>query len=85
MSEGAEEMPKGAERVTASLDLLTDEPLELAVALEKLAKIKSAGGFRRGEWQAFVDHLDGLVAALQELNEPSQKRAKDEASEKTEE
>jgi hypothetical protein len=84
-----DDMPKGAEKVTGTLDLLTDEPLELALALEKLAKIKAAGGSNRKEWQRFASHAEDLVAALEELNEvgghaASQKHDKDEASEKEE-
>jgi nucleoid-associated protein YgaU len=66
----SDDMPKGAVMMTQHLDLLTDEPLELAVALAKLARIKEAGGSKRDEWHAFGDYLDDLVEALQAMNEP---------------
>ena len=66
-----DDMPKGAVAMTQHLDLLTDEPLELAIALAKLAAIKELGGSKRDDWHVFRDHLDELVEALKDLNEPS--------------
>jgi hypothetical protein len=65
--------PEGAVRLMGHLDLLTDEPLELAVALAKLSRIKEAGGSKRDEWHVFLDHLEELVEALKKLNEPTSK------------
>lgn len=65
----SDDMPAGAIAMTQHLDLLTDEPLELAVALAKLAAIKELGGSRRDEWHVFRDHLDELVEKLKGMNE----------------
>ena len=65
--------PRGAVAMTGHLDLLTDEPLMLADALAKLARIKEAGGSKRDEWHVFLDHLEELVAALKKANEPASK------------
>lgn len=68
-----DEHPKGAERMTKHLDLLTDEPLELAVALRKLAetKLKDSDGDDE-EWAAFSAVLEKLVEDLKALNEPKE-------------
>ena len=57
--------------MTKNLDLLTDEPLELAVALQKLAQrqVKEKEG-EDPEWQKFLDATDALVSELKALNEP---------------
>ena len=66
--------------MTKNLDLLTDEPLELAVALRKLAekRVEEASGDDE-EWSAFSAAMERLVETLQGLNEP--KRADDAKSE----
>ena len=57
--------------MTKNLDMLTDEPLELAVALQKLAQrqVKEKEG-EDPEWQKFLDATDALVRELKALNEP---------------
>jgi hypothetical protein len=66
--------------MTKNLDLLIDEPLELAVALQKLAQrqVKEKEGEDQ-EWQKFLDATDALVRDLEALNQPS--RADDAKSE----
>ena len=66
-----DEHPKGAERMTKHLDLLTDEPLELAVALQRLAERKAGDGDDK-EWAAFLGALGPLVDNLRKLNEPGE-------------
>jgi hypothetical protein len=67
--------------MTKNLDLLTDEPLELAIALRKLAETK-IGECDDPEddkvWAKFSQTMDELVRDLQALNEP---RAADTKSE----
>jgi hypothetical protein len=70
-----DEMPKGAVKMTRNLDLLTEEPLELAVALRKLAESKSTN---RKDWWKFAERMEDLVNDLKALNEP---RATDTKSE----
>lgn len=66
-----DEMPKGAVAMTKNLDLLTDEPLELAVALRKLAEKRvEEGGGDDEEWAAFSAAMERLVETLQGINEP---------------
>ena len=67
-----DDWPKGAVAMTRNLDLLTDEPLELAVALRKLAdkRVESAEGDDE-EWSAFSAAMERLVETLQGLNQPS--------------
>ena len=75
-----DEWPKGAIAMTKNLDMLTEEPLELAVALQKLAQrqVKEKEG-EDPEWQKFLDATDALVRDLEALNQPS--RADDAKSE----
>ena len=75
-----DEWPKGAVAMTKNLDLLTNEPLELAVALRKLCnkRVEEASGDDE-EWAAFSAAMERLVETLQGLNEP--KRADDAKSE----
>ena len=58
--------------MTRNLDLLTDEPLELAVALRKLGdkRVEEASGDDE-EWSAFSAAMERLVETLQGLNQPS--------------
>ena len=66
--------------MTKNLDMLTDEPLELAVALDKLARkrVEESNG-ESSEWNAFVDALGELIETLKAINEPG--RAADAKSE----
>ena len=66
--------------MTKNLDMLTEEPLELAVALQKLAQrqVKEKEG-EDPEWEEFLHAADALVRKLQALNEPG--RADDAKSE----
>ena len=74
-----DEWPKGAVAMTKNLDLLTEEPLELAVALKKLAEKRVEEGVGDDEeWAAFSAAIERLVETLQGLNEP---RATDTKSE----
>ncbi len=75
-----DDWPLGAVAMTKNLDLLTDEPLELAVALRKLAEKNTAeGDDRDGElWSKFAQTMAELVNDLQALHEP---QARDEKSE----
>ena len=74
-----DEWPKGAVAMTKNLDLLTEEPLELAVALKKLAEKRVEEGVGDDEeWGAFSAAIERLVETLQGLNEP---RATDTKSE----
>ena len=74
-----EDWPKGAVAMTKNLDLLTEEPLELAVALKKLAEKRvEEGDGDDEEWAAFSAAIERLVETLQGLNEP---RATDTKSE----
>ena len=58
--------------MTKNLDLLTEEPLELAVALKKLAEKRvEEGEADDEEWAAFSAAMDRLVETLEGLNEPS--------------
>jgi hypothetical protein len=72
--------PVGAVMMTKNLDLLTDEPLELAVALRKLAEKNTAeGDDRDGElWSKFAQAMAELVSDLQALHEPQAKGEKSE-------
>ena len=54
------------------MDLLTDEPLELAIAVRKIARAKSTNN---AEWWAVTEAMDSLVERLQALNEPPPKAA----------
>ena len=69
-----DEWPKGAVAMTKNLDMLTDEPLELAVALRKLAETKANeeadGDNEAKEWLKFSQTMSDLVRDLQALNEP---------------
>ena len=68
----SDEWPKGAVAMTKNLDLLTEEPLELAVALKKLAEKRvEEGAADDEEWAAFSAAMDRLVETLEGLNEPS--------------
>ena len=74
------EWPVGAVAMTKNLDMLTDEPLELAVALRKLAEGKATAGDEMDpEWAKFAQSMSTLVGDLQALNEPG--RAADAKSE----
>jgi hypothetical protein len=57
--------------MTRNLDLLVDEPLELAVALDKLARkrVEDSSG-ESSEWNAFVDAMGELIETLRAVNEP---------------
>jgi hypothetical protein len=77
------EWPKGAVEMTKQLDMLTDEPLELAVALRQLGE-KRAGEEAEGDneakiWAKFSQAMSELVRDLEALNQPS--RAADAKSE----
>ena len=74
-----DDWPKGAVAMTKNLDMLTDEPLELAVALRKLAETKAGDEGEAKEWLKFSQTMSELVRDLQVLNEPS--RAADAKSE----
>ena len=78
-----DDWPKGAIAMTKNLDLLKDEPLELAVALRKLAESNAAAEDEADEgekeWAVFAQAMQELVAKLQAENEP--RRAADEKSE----
>lgn len=69
--------PVGAVMMTKNLDLLTDEPLELAVALRKLAESKATESDVSGEvdeeWAAFAKAMIELVQKLETLNQPVSK------------
>ena len=67
----SDDWPKGAVAMTKNLDLLTDEPLELAVALSKLADDKATED--RKDWLAFAASMAELVDDLKALNEPEVK------------
>ena len=74
------EWPKGAIAMTKNLDLLADEPLELAVALRKHAETQATRGDEMDpEWAKFAQSMSLLVGDLQALNEPG--RASDAKSE----
>lgn len=66
--------------MTKNLDLLTEEPLELAVALRKLAEKNTAeGDDRDGElWAKFAETMAELINDLQALHEPQAKGEKSE-------
>ena len=55
--------------MTKNLDLLTDEPLELAIALHKLAESKAEDE----EWAKFAEAMSELIDALKAINEPQPK------------
>jgi hypothetical protein len=65
-----DEWPKGAVAMTKKLDLLTDEPLELAVALRKLAEANAADDPDDREWEAFAQAMQELVPKLEAANHP---------------
>ena len=65
--------PKGAIAMTKNLDLLTDEPLELAVALRKLAEKNAGEDEDDKEWAAFAKAMIELVQKLETLNQPVSK------------
>jgi hypothetical protein len=62
-----DEMPKGAVAVVSNLDMLTEEPLELAVALRRLAESKADDKF----WARFAEKMVELEHDLKALNEPA--------------
>jgi hypothetical protein len=63
--------PKGAVAMTKNLDLLTEEPLELAHALRKLAEKRvEQGEGDDEEWTAFSAAMERLVETLEALNQP---------------
>ena len=59
--------------MTKNLDLLTDEPLELAVALRKLAETRAADDPDDKEWSAFAQAAAELVSKLEAVNQPGAK------------
>ena len=59
--------------MTQHLDLLTDEPLELAVALRKLSETKANEDGEDKAWAKFAKTMIELVAELQAINEPDVK------------
>ena len=73
-----DEWPKGAIAMTKNLDLLKDEPLELAVALRKLSESNTGEDPDDKEWAVFAQAMQELVSKLQAENEP---RAADTKSE----
>jgi hypothetical protein len=66
MVEADDEMPEGAVAVVSNLDMLTDEPLELAVALRRLAESKAGDKV----WARFAEKMVELEHDLKALNEP---------------
>ena len=56
--------------MTKNLDLLKDEPLELAVALRKLAEANSADDEDDREWAVFAQAMAELVQKLEAENQP---------------
>lgn len=63
--------PKGAIRIMSNLDMLTEEPLELAVALHKLAQSTKMTSTRRVlEWALFEQAMGKLIEDLKGANEP---------------
>ena len=79
-----DDWPKGAVAMTKNLDLLTEEPLELAVALRKLAEKRvEEGDGDDEEWAAFSAAMERLVETLQGLNEPSRAGGRRKASKGT--
>ena len=60
--------------MTKSLDLLDEEPLELAVALHKLAELRAAEDQDEANvkiWAKFAQAMASLVDDLKALNEPA--------------
>ena len=51
--------------MTKSLDALKDDPLDLAIELGKISRLKKHAG--RNDWHVFGDHMDEIVDALQKL------------------
>ena len=72
------EWPKGAIAMTKNLDLLKDEPLELAVALRKLAEKNAADDEDDKEWPVFAQAMAELVQKLQDENQPKGSAAAEE-------
>ena len=70
-----DEWPKGAVAMTKNLDLLKDEPLELAVALRKLAESNAADDEDDKEWAVFAQTMQELVQKLQDENQPKGRAA----------
>lgn len=70
-----DEMPKGAIKVMAHLDMLTDEPLELAIALRRLAESKADETAVGKQWQEWATSMVALVNELKAMNEPPPKAA----------
>ena len=68
-----DEWPKGAVAMTKHLDMLTDEPLELAVALRKLAETNAADDPDDKSWAAFAQAAAELVSKLEAVNQPGAK------------
>ena len=56
--------------MTKNLDLLKDEPLELAVALRKLAEANAADDEDDREWAVFAQAMAELVQKLEAENQP---------------
>ena len=54
--------------MTKNLDLLKDEPLELAVALRKLAETNAADDEDDKEWAVFAQAMQELVQKLKDEN-----------------
>ena len=67
-----DDWPKGAVAMTKNLDLLVehDEPLELAVALRKIAEMRANDDEDAKEWSAFAKAMIALVGELEALNQP---------------
>jgi hypothetical protein len=65
----SDDWPKGAVAVVSNLDMLVDEPLELAVALRRLAESKAGDK----EWARFAEKMVELEHDLKALNEPGPK------------
>ncbi|MGA8763189.1 MAG: hypothetical protein WB562_10020 [Candidatus Sulfotelmatobacter sp.] len=74
-----DEWPKGAVAMTKQLDLLKDEPLELAIALCKLAEKNAGEDEDDKEWPVFAQAMQELVQKLEAANQPG--RAADAKSE----
>jgi hypothetical protein len=77
------EFPHGAEKVTKDLDLLVemDEPEQLVRELAARAGIQgTTRGKRHDMWEIVVKHALACSRELEEKNQPSSKRATDEAS-----
>jgi hypothetical protein len=78
MSDADDDKPKGAERVTKSLDLLIelDEPELFARELQAAASVQGITRGKRYEaWKVIADHALACMAELERLNRPPDRAA----------